>query len=267
MKPFFNALLMIVCAINPLTVAQPVHGQEIYFNEPVSEQLLKGKLFWKKIYAEIDSSRSVIYHRYTLRIFGIVTNDRVAATLDSLKKVLVDPDKMLVKQGRKEFIRDAITRAGNFPFIDDTLKKYGLHPDLKWLPVLESGYLDTMVSVSGARGIWQFMPATGRKFGLSSSTITNPHMSTVAFARYFSVLLAEFNSYALALSAYNHGENGIRQKLKTRKAKSLVEILPDLGFESRNYYVRFLSVIDIAGNPAPSVTSEKTDSLSYPPEN
>jgi hypothetical protein len=248
------AILILICALHLFAGAQ-----EIYFNEPVSAKVLECKRFWKKIYAEIEFSRSVIYHRFSLEIFAIVPNDRVAAALDSLKKAHVDPAKILVKQGRKEFIRDGIARAGEFPFIDDTLKKYGLHPDLKWLPVLESGYLDSMKSRSGARGIWQFMPATGRRFGLSARTITDPHLSTSAFARYFSALLGEFDNYALALSAYNHGEKGIRQKLERRKATSLVEILPDLGFESRNYYARFLSVIDIAKGSADTVTPSLPD--------
>jgi hypothetical protein len=265
MKLFSYSALMMVCALHPFAGAQ--QGQEIYFDEPVCEQVLKSKQFWKRIYAEIGFSQSVIFNRVTLEIIGIVANDRVAATLDSLKKARVDPAKILVKQGRKEFIRDAIARAGEFPFIEDTLKKYGLHPDLKWLPVLESGYLDSMVSRSGARGIWQFMPATGRKFGLSARTITDPYLSTSAFARYFSALHNEFSNYALALSAYNHGERGIREKLKTRKAASLAEILPDLGFDSRNYYARFLSVIDIAKRSAVSVQPEHSDSLPTPGNN
>ena len=130
--------------------------------------------------------------------------------------------------------------------------------------MLESGYLDTMVSVSGARGIWQFMPATGRKFGLSAATITDPYLSTSAFARYFSVLLNEFNDYSLALSAYYHGEMGIRQKLKRRNASSLAEILPDLGFESRNYYARFVAVIDIAKSSTTPVSSPHPDSVRTP---
>jgi hypothetical protein len=264
MKLFTDATMMIICVIHLFAAVQQAAGQELYFNEPVSGPLLKSKLFWKKIYSEIDSSQSVIYHRSSLMIFGIIANDRVASALDSLRKVLADPEKILVKQGRKEFIRDAITRSGDFAFIDDTLKKYSLHPDLKWLPVLESGYLDTMVSVSGARGIWQFMPTTGRKFGLSSATITDPHLSTSAFARYFSALLGEFNNYPLALSAYNLGEYGIRRKLRKRKATSLTEILPDLGFESRNYYARFLSVIDIARSSTVLVPAACPDSLLSP---
>ena len=252
MNLFSIAFLLTIFATSFYSGAQQIRVQQTYFGEPVSEQVQKSKLFWKKVYAEIEYSQSVVFHRSSLQIFAIVPHDRVSAILDSLKKARVDPRKIRVKQGRKEFIRDAIARTGDFPFIDDTLKKYGLHPDLKWLPVLESGYLDTMVSVSGARGIWQFMPATGRKFGLSAATITDPYLSTSAFARYFSELLNEFNNYALALSAYNHGESGIRQKLKRRKAFRLEGILSDLGFESRNYYARFLSVIDIAkSSPTP----------------
>jgi hypothetical protein len=215
---------------------------------PAGRSIVKSSLFWKKVYSEIDSTAIVLFDRSSLKIFCIAACKDSARVLDSLQKAVRHPQRIKAKRGRKEFIREALARAQNYPFIADTLEKYGLHPDLKWLPVLESGYLDTLVSDQGAKGIWQFIRTTGAKYGLSDGDIIDPVASTSAFARYFSALFREFNDYGLALTAYNHGEEGIRRILKKRNAKSLDEILPNLGFESRNYYARFLSILDIAKN-------------------
>jgi hypothetical protein len=221
-------------------------GQQTYCGKPASDILTAKKLFWNKVYREIDSTSSVVFNTSTLDIYRICMNPTAPLVLDSLLRTVADPRKLRVKQGRREFIAEALLRVRRFPFVIDTLKRYNLHPDLALLPVLESGYLDTMVSGQGARGIWQFMASTGKQYGLSPADITDAHKSTGAFARYFSRLLREFNDYPLALTAYHHGEAGIRQKLKNRNGRTLEQILPDLGFESGNYVARFMEIVDIA---------------------
>jgi hypothetical protein len=223
-------------------------GQDTYFGKPAGPAIIAAKTFWKKIYAEIDSNSTVIFDKYSLTIYGICKNNDSVRVLDSIRKAVRSPQRVKSKTGRREFIADAIIRAKKYPFIADTLRAYGLHPDLKWLPVLESGYLDTMVSEAGARGIWQFIVSTGRIYGLSKNDITDPYASTGAFTRYFSKLYDEFNDYGLALTAYNCGEQRVRRIVEKRRAASLDKIAPDLGFEARNYYARFLAILDIVKN-------------------
>jgi hypothetical protein len=222
---------------------------------PARGSIVKSMLLWKQVYSDIDSSSCVIFNRFPLEIICRCKCEDSVKVRDSLCKASPGYNNIRIKQGRKEFIKEAIARAGNYQFIADTLGKYGLHPDLKWLPVLESGFLDTMVSEAGAKGIWQFMESTAARFGFSPEDIVDPHRATSAFAQYFSALFGEFKDYGLALTAYHHGEKGIRAKLKKRRAKSLEAIMPDLGFESRNYYARFLSVLEIAGERRPSAES------------
>jgi hypothetical protein len=233
------------------------------FGGPVSPAMASRASFWKKVYAEIDTGSTIFFEKSSLRIIAVCPRPDSALVLDSLKKRTGRPKTIKSKPGRREFIQDAIARAKKYPFIADTLAAYRLHPDLRWLPVLESGYLDTMVSQAGAKGIWQFMDATGRKHGLSGRDSFDPHKATGAFARYFSKLLYEFDDYGLALTAYHHGEQGVRLKLKKRGAKSLDEILPDLGFESRNYYARFLAILEIAKNLPDLDTSAAPGSPSH----
>jgi hypothetical protein len=222
------------------------YTQDIRFNSPVSQPFSRRVSFWKKIYSEIDSTFTVVYNSSSLKIYSICMNNRVKTVTDSLRKAVVEPGIVRLKQGRREFVKSAVFRADQHAFISDSLKIHGLHPDLRWLPVLESGYLDTMVSAQGAMGIWQFIPSTGRKYGLSHKEITDPLKSTEAFIRYFSDLLREFDDYALALTAYHHGEGGVRGKLKKYNGSTLEDILPHLGFQSQNYFAKFLAVVDIA---------------------
>ena len=222
-----------------------VCSQDNYFGKPVGLIVNNNKTFWKKIYSEIDSSRTVVFNKTSLKTYCICKNEMVQSKIDSLQKTGVGINVIKVKQGRKEFIQDAFIRAQKYSFVDDSLIAHGLHRDLKWLPVLESGYLDTIVSESGAKGIWQFMDYTGKNFGLTSLNIADPKMSTSAFVQYFTKLYREFNDYSLAITAYHHGEFGVRNKLKKRNSKELSSILNDLGFESRNYYAKYLSILEI----------------------
>jgi hypothetical protein len=217
-------------------------------------------MFWKQVYAEIDSSMTVIYDKLTLHTYAVVENGSVFDTFVTIKKSVQNPKNIMLKQGRKEFVHDAILRADTFRFVVDSLIAHGLDPELRWLPVLESGYLDTMISDQNARGIWQFIPSTAKKYGLSINEITDPYKSTSAFVRYFSSLLQQFGDYPLALTAYHHGEGGIREKLKKNGAVTLEEIIPHLGFQSGNYYARYRSIVDIARTITPSNDSIKIKS-------
>jgi hypothetical protein len=221
-------------------------AQKLYLDKAPERLIEQKKKFWGQIYAEIDSSRTIIYDKTTLQSYTIINNDFVDEAVDSIKKTVPNPDNIMIKQGRKEFVRDAILRADIYRFVVDSLTAHGLHPDLRWLPVLESGYLDTMISDQNARGIWQFIPSTAKKYGLSLNDMTDPYKSTSAFIRYFSVLYQQFDDYPLALTAYHHGETGIREKLKKNGKVTLEEIIPYLGFQSGNYYAKYLSIVDIA---------------------
>jgi hypothetical protein len=135
---------------------------------------------------------------------------------------------------------------------------------LRYLSMIESGYQPKIRSKAGARGLWQFMPATARQYGLRVSDQiderTDPRKSTHAAARYLRNLAFEFGGDALllAIASYNKGENGVRRALKKlddpradRSYWSLVkhDLLPT---ETQEYVPRLIAaaVMGEAGIPS-----------------
>lgn len=108
-----------------------------------------------------------------------------------------------------------------FPMIREIFTAKNLPIELAYISMLESGFNPTIKSHAGARGLWQFMPATGRRFGLKVNKDVDerclPKKSTYAAAEYFKDLIAEFggkSSIMLAMASYNAGEGRVRGALR-----------------------------------------------------
>ncbi len=126
----------------------------------------------------------------------------------------------------KNSIQLALTRKSRYyDLIQRELLDAGMPLAFFYLAVHESGLDTAIVSSAGARGLWQFMPATGRDYGLhvpndwrsapiAQDQRTNPLMSTRAAIRYLKRLYAEFGDVALAMAAYNAGEGRVRGALR-----------------------------------------------------
>ncbi len=126
----------------------------------------------------------------------------------------------------KRHIENALRRKGlYYDLIQRELLNAGMPLAFFYLAVHESGLDSAIVSSAGARGLWQFMPATGREYGMQvpadwrtapihHDQRTNPAMATRAAIRYLKKLYAEFGDVALAMAAYNAGEGRIRGALR-----------------------------------------------------
>ena len=103
------------------------------------------------------------------------------------------------------------------PFFEEALEKYGLPLELKYLPVIESALRPTAQSHAGAVGLWQFMLATGKNYGLEVNTLVDerrdPIKASYAAAHYLSDLYERFGDWGLAIAAYNCGENAVSKAL------------------------------------------------------
>jgi hypothetical protein len=125
------------------------------------------------------------------------------------------------------------------PLITSIFREQGLPTELVGVAAVESGFNPSAVSLKGARGIWQLMPETARRFGLEVNTSrddrTNPLKSTLAAAQYLKSLYAQFGDWPLALAAYNAGESRVHKSLHdygTRDFRTLSRALPQ---ETRRY--------------------------------
>lgn len=221
--------------------------------------------FWRRVFA-LDSSKSLVYDRNTYFVYKTIQRSKEETILEEIKKELEqngnkvtikeDDEKsdvtLSTKYGLKQIVEEAIRESKKYPFIEDSLKQYELTPELKWLPILESGYNNKSRSAARAVGIWQFIPSTAKRFGLKVSKKTDERRdvekATGAFCKYMIFLNKKFNDEMLAITAYNHGENGIRRKLEEVNGEEIDDIEHLLGFASKNFYASFIAVADVAKN-------------------
>lgn len=154
-------------------------------------------------------------------------------------------------------IQTSLIRSGRYKkTIDAALHDYRLPRGLAYLPVIESAYVPTLTSRSGAHGIWQFMPQTAREYGLRVDwwvdERADPEKSTQAAAAYLNDLYRDFHDWPLVLAAYNAGPGRIHRAMEATGANSFWELL-DAGAvprETRGYVPTFYATLIIASDPA-----------------
>jgi len=142
------------------------------------------------------------------------------------------------------------------PKIQFELKKAGLPQDLAYMVMIESGFNTHAISSANAVGPWQFIEATGRRYGLQVTTWLDERKdwqkSTRAAILYLTDLYREFGSWYLVAASYNMGENGLRkqiQKYQTRDFWKLAE-LKALPQETVDYVPKILAAMLISKAPS-----------------
>ncbi len=135
-----------------------------------------------------------------------------------------------------------------FPIFERYLEKYGLPDELKYLSIVESGLNPRAVSRARAVGLWQFMSATGRHFGLYNDWYIDdrmdPEKSTEAACKYLGDLYRMFNDWELALAAYNSGPGNVRKAIRrSGYKKNFWDIYRYLPRETRAYLPQFIAIM------------------------
>ncbi len=110
-------------------------------------------------------------------------------------------------------------KSGRFaPAIQAELAKAGMPTDLVWLSLIESGHNPTIYSSAGAAGLWQFIPDSGRIYGLTVDRWVDerldPQRATDAAIKYLSDLHKRFGNWELAMAAYNMGHGGLSRAIR-----------------------------------------------------
>lgn len=137
-----------------------------------------------------------------------------------------------------------------FPQIEKTLKKNNLPTDLKYLAVIESG-LTQAVSPAGAKGFWQFMPETGKEFGLQLNEYVDERLhlekSTAAACQYLKIANDSLNDWFLAIAAYNRGMGGVRSDISWQQTEDYFDT--HLNSETSRYVFRLMAIKLIMEQP------------------
>ena len=192
-------------------------------------------------------------------------NDRVLSEIRYIQKTYP-----------KNFQRGLDRSQKYLPYIRKEFEKAGLPEDLVWLAMVESQFTPRINSRVGAGGMWQFMRSTGIRYGLASDGFVDDRYdwkeATQASIQYLTELYEMFESWPLAVSAYNMGEAGVERVIAMNRGDrnwwSLMETPPAanrIPRETKKFYPKLLASAIIANDPkrygfeTNKVAAEKTE--------
>jgi len=249
----------------------------------IALELLPSEEFSPEIQAELDELATVLLDEYHLLLndmpalpgetpaWAVVAEIDSTVDGDTTTVVEVSPpevetyDMPLVMNSKVERVIEYFTgkgrepfsiwleRAGRFePLMREILREHELPGDLIYLSMIESGFNPKAYSYAHAAGPWQFISGTGRKFGLRIDWWVDERRdfvkSTHAACSYLKMLYNEFQSWELALAAYNCGEGRVARHIRQYNTRDFWR-LSRLPRQTRNYVPTFMGAMVIAKDP------------------
>jgi membrane-bound lytic murein transglycosylase D len=235
---------------------------------PVLAGLEDAVRFWKLIFTRYSSSQVVLFDPldpgkiYTVMRApdgeqgqALVEKERTRVVADY--DLADDESRIRSQRGAKEQFLEGLKISGRYMTqMQKIFREEGLPVELAYLPLVESSFNVRARSSVGAVGMWQFMPETGKKFMRVDTAVDerrDPMASTRAAARLLKENYRILGNWPLAITAYNHGTEGIFRGIKAVESDDLVDLMrgyqsPTFGFASKNFYAEFLAVVEIATN-------------------
>lgn len=271
----FNYSLLLIllisgCAQNAKAPAVPVDQPNLEKEEPRSEVRteLEAKALEaaKEAQRENDANRIIgssqlqkplAHHHKTYFLYGAEHLDLDNLYFD-IPVVYNDAVKKWIKyflgRGRGFFERYS-ARAGRYaPILGQILEEHGLPRDLIFLAMAESGFQNKAKSWAKAVGPWQFMPATGRRYGLEINWYfderRDPIKASIAASKYLRKLYNDFGAWELAAAAYNAGEGKVSRAISRYKTENFWKLRRGryLKSETKNYVPKIMALAIIGKN-------------------
>lgn len=137
-----------------------------------------------------------------------------------------------------------------FPIFDYYLEAHRLPKMLRYIPLLESRLKPEAESPAGAAGLWQFMPDTGKAFGLEidewADERKDPYRATDAAVRYLGHLHRQFDDWSLALAAYNCGPGRVRRAMRKTGCRKFWDLQHELPRQTQDYIPRLIAAMYVS---------------------
>lgn len=265
------AILINSCA----TITSPV---EIYYAIKPLKKPEAPKFYVEDLYDGLFEGYEVVKEEFVVQYIDSVYNE----VREQYKKELLElglPEdtyaRMEVMKWSLYFAKHANVKinrrlkrgAPYLPYIKRRLKEEGLPEAIAYLPIIESAFRHNALSRMRARGVWQFMRGTARKYGLRVDwwidERLDPYKSTDAAIQYLKDLYEMFERWDLALAAYNAGEGRILRALKRSNRNDFFGLKRYLKRETREYVPKFLALALVINNPEKFGTNISMPDSSY----
>ncbi len=250
--------------------------------DPRSDEMNSLKNSIALLRSDIDNLRKEMQRLKDLELFVHRVGSEMIALEDRFRKISIRPPltahrlpvevflcgeriPLEAKGVRENLEREFLLSLGNeatvllwmkrarryFPHIEEALKAMDLPDDLKYLTITESSLWPYAVSSSAAAGIWQFIPSTGEKYGMRKNKEVDERFdffeATAGGLAYLKSLYEEFRSWALAMAAYNSGENRVRKEIQLQGVRDYYFL--DLPLQTERYVYKIAAAKIILSDP------------------
>ena len=178
--------------------------------------------------------------------------------LNLVKKNFIKASRNIRSQlGQSDRFEEGLRKSGLYmKEIKRIFKEVGVPEELAALPHVESSFQLGAYSSAGAAGVWQFTRSTGRRYmkvGYEVDERRDPIVSAYAAARLLKFNYEQLDSWPLAITAYNHGANGMK-RAKRRHGDDIVKVIDNyrsrtFGFASKNFFSEFMAALEVSQHP------------------
>ena len=229
---------------SPLYGGTDLPGEDAFdYTDDVTDSLLS---IWY-LHRQVRENPQTEYNMDSVHFSSEVPDRVLIERLERMNSFIKLPYNETVKNYMVLYAEKMPTRMGQIlglaqyymPIFEEAFRKYDLPLELKYMAIIESALNPVAVSRVGATGMWQFMHATARNYGLKIDSYIDERMDPVASvdaaARYLRDAYRIFGDWSLAISSYNCGSGNVNKAIKRSGRRDFWSIYPYLPRETRGY--------------------------------